>query len=339
MALRGGEVADDADLRMAGQRSGPARPRRGPARSVAAPVPCASCCPSGEAATPAAQMTQRRLRCDAASPPVGGCTSQAVGVDRRSRARPVRTSTPSFSSCSRALRAERLGHGLQHARAAFDQQDARAGAGRCGGTRRAACGARSRPACRPSPRRSGRPPITTKVSHARARVGVGLLLGRLEGQQHAAADLEGVGQRLQAGRERRPVVVAEVAVGGAGGDDQVVVGQRARRRPDALRARRIDARPPRRAAWSRWRCLRNRWRTGAAMAGAARPAVATWYSSGWNRWWLVRSTSVMSTGRLRRARAASRPPKPQPMMRTLRPGRRLRHPARITEQLSRAAGA
>ena len=40
-------------------------------------------------------------------------------------------------------------------------------------------------------------------------------------------------------------------------------------------------------------CLRNRWRTGAAIADADSPAVATWYSSGWNRWWLVLSTSVI----------------------------------------------
>ncbi len=54
---------------------------------------------------------------------------------------------------------------------------------------------------------------------------VGLDLGRLEAHQDAAADLEGIGQRLEAGRHARPVVVAEVAVGRAGGDDQVVPGQ------------------------------------------------------------------------------------------------------------------
>src|SRR4051812_26117994 len=64
------------------------------------------------------------------------------------------------------------------------------------------------------------------------------------------------------------------------------------------------------------RCLRNRKRTGAAMAGADSPAVATWYSSGWNRWWLARSTSVTSTGAACSARAASRPPKPQPTIST-----------------------
>ena len=54
---------------------------------------------------------------------------------------------------------------------------------------------------------------------------VGLALGVLEGQQHAAADLERVLDRLQAGRVRRPVVMAEIGVPRPGGDDQVVVGE------------------------------------------------------------------------------------------------------------------
>ena len=53
---------------------------------------------------------------------------------------------------------------------------------------------------------------------------VGLPLGALERQQHPAADLERVLQALEPGRERLPLVVAEVGVPGAGGDDQVVVG-------------------------------------------------------------------------------------------------------------------
>ncbi len=54
--------------------------------------------------------------------------------------------------------------------------------------------------------------------------GVGFALGALEGEQHAAADFVGILQRFQARRVHRPVVVAEIAVGGAGGDDQAVVG-------------------------------------------------------------------------------------------------------------------
>ena len=50
----------------------------------------------------------------------------------------------------------------------------------------------------------GPPPTTTKVSHARRRLGVGLALGGLEGQQHAPADLERVLDGLQAGRVAAP---------------------------------------------------------------------------------------------------------------------------------------
>src|SRR5437867_42456 len=43
-------------------------------------------------------------------------------------------------------------------------------------------------------------------------------------------------------------------------------------------------------------CRRRMCRIGPEIDGDVSPAVATWYSSGWNRWWLVRSISVMSTG-------------------------------------------
>src|SRR5205807_1428704 len=52
-----------------------------------------------------------------------------------------------------------------------------------------------------------------------------LALGGLVGEQHAAADLEGVLDRLQAGREASPLVLAEVAVTRARRDDQVVPGE------------------------------------------------------------------------------------------------------------------
>ncbi|ETB03709.1 hypothetical protein O978_12435 [Mycobacterium avium subsp. paratuberculosis 10-5864] len=44
--------------------------------------------------------------------------------------------------------------------------------------------------------------------------------------------------------------------------------------------------------------------------------VATWYSSGWKRWWVVRAISLMSTLACLSFFAAFRPPNPDPMMTT-----------------------
>src|SRR5262249_25574513 len=51
------------------------------------------------------------------------------------------------------------------------------------------------------------------------------LLGGLEGPEDAAADFERVVQVFQAGCEGRPFVVAEVRLTGAGGEDEVIVGE------------------------------------------------------------------------------------------------------------------
>ena len=48
-------------------------------------------------------------------------------------------------------------------------------------------------------------------------------LGRFQRRQHAPPDLECVVEILETGRDRDPVVVAEIAGLGAGGDDQIVV--------------------------------------------------------------------------------------------------------------------
>ena len=55
--------------------------------------------------------------------------------------------------------------------------------------------------------------------------GVGFPLGPLEGQQHAATDLERILEALEPRRERLPVIVAEVGVPRASADDEVVVLQ------------------------------------------------------------------------------------------------------------------
>ena len=51
------------------------------------------------------------------------------------------------------------------------------------------------------------------------------------------ANLQRVVQRLEPGRVERPVVAAEIRVRGAGGDDQLVVGQLAIAQTYALRVR------------------------------------------------------------------------------------------------------
>ena len=49
--------------------------------------------------------------------------------------------------------------------------------------------------------------------------------GALEGEEHPATDLERILEALEPGRQRLPLVVAEVGMQGPGGDDQVVVPQ------------------------------------------------------------------------------------------------------------------
>ncbi len=51
-----------------------------------------------------------------------------------------------------------------------------------------------------------------------------LALGALEGDQDTPPQRGGVLQRLQAGRERLPFVMAEIGMARAGGEDQRVIG-------------------------------------------------------------------------------------------------------------------
>ena len=76
----------------------------------------------------------------------------------------------------------------------------------------------------------GPAPTTTNVSHAARRVGVRLRLGRLERAEDAAAHDERALERLHLGGVLAPLVVAEVRVARAAGDDQRVVRERRRRR-------------------------------------------------------------------------------------------------------------
>src|SRR6516164_754240 len=61
-------------------------------------------------------------------------------------------------------------------------------------------------------------------------------------------------------------------------------------------------------------CVARMPRIGAAMSAGDKAAVATWYKSGWNKWWLRRSITVTSAATLPSRFAADKPPKPAPMM-------------------------
>src|SRR5208337_5295396 len=49
-------------------------------------------------------------------------------------------------------------------------------------------------------------------------------LRQFEGQQHAPPDFDRILNRLQSGRNRFPLIVAEIGVAGSGGNNQRVVG-------------------------------------------------------------------------------------------------------------------
>ena len=71
----------------------------------------------------------------------------------------------------------------------------------------------------------GPPPTTTKVRQARRAWASGSRSAALEGEKDAVADVEGILEGLEAGRERRPLVVAEVGVGGPRGEHEEVVAE------------------------------------------------------------------------------------------------------------------
>ena len=103
-----------------------------------------------------------------------------------------------------------------------------------------------------------------------------LPLGQLEGQQHAAANLDGVFNGFQAGRKRRPLVVAEVGVRGSGGQDKVVVVELRTAGQRQLRVRRRRCRRPRPSALRYCAWWRRMVRMGWAMSAGDSTASATW---------------------------------------------------------------
>jgi hypothetical protein len=122
-----------------------------------------------------------------------------------------------------------LGISGQNSRAAFDQQDA--GLPRIDMAELVVQGVVrdfSESACEFDAGGSTAPTTTNCSGGSPLAVGsfiltFGLPLGQFECQQNAAADLQGIFNRLQTGRERLPLFMAKVGVGGARGDDQKVV--------------------------------------------------------------------------------------------------------------------
>ncbi len=115
-----------------------------------------------------------------------------------------------------------------------------------------------------------------------ARLRVVLDLGRLEGREDPRAQVERAGQRLQLRRVLGPVVVAEVRVRRAAGDDELVVLERcasfaAREVVDRDGARReVEAGHLGRARRARSLCRRRICRSGEAISTADSAPVATW---------------------------------------------------------------
>ena len=256
-----GEVADDEDLgvRRGCVRSGSTRTR--PERSSGTPRVLAS----GEPWTPAAQRTVRA----AMSPASVSTPSASIAVTRV----PVRTSTPRRFELLAGRRREVLGVAGQDPGAGLEEDHPRPGrvepvelagqvvAGDLGE------GPGQLDAGRPAADDDERGPLATPPR-------VGLALGRLVGEEDPPADRRRVLDRLQArGELGLPLVVAEVAVGRPGGDDQVVVMELAVGEPDRpvrdvdrldLAEQDLDVVDPRKIR-----------RIGEAMLAGFRAAVAT----------------------------------------------------------------
>ena len=244
-------------------RSGRARPARARPDRAARRATCAS----GDAATPA--RPQHRPRGD----PLGSRRARRRRRCGHPRAGPHLDAEPLELTPGR--RRERLGRRWQHA-AAPPRAGSRA---RCSGSMWRKSAARVWRAISASAPASstpvGPPPTIDEGEQRRRRAAIGLALGALEGEQHAPADLERVLDRLQARRERRPLVVPEVGVRGAGGDDEVVVGELAVGEAHASR-RHVDAGHLRRAAPARCAVAEHARGWAPRCRPGSSAAVATW---------------------------------------------------------------
>ena len=210
-------------------RSGSAAMR--PAWSTSAPVAAASCAASGDACTPAAHTTVcaamcsravARLDVDAGRVDVGDprahheLDAEAAELARRRFAKDGGRRSPAVPCRRRrAARAPSAGSNVRNSPRRLRDASSRI------------CPAISTPV--------GPAPTTTIVSHSCFSAAGRRDLGHLERAEDPALQLERVVDRLHARREHRELVVPEVRLTGARGDDQAVVGhvEAARRGPGA----------------------------------------------------------------------------------------------------------
>ena len=279
-----------------------------PARSISAPVASASALASGEACTPAAHSTVRAaMRC---GPAVGGADVETEGVDAGDAgahaqldAEPLQLlGAPDRTACRRTWPAAPCRRRAAARGATSDRT--------CGSSARG-CAWPARGSVRPA-----RSPVGPGADHGDRQPllllgGVGRRLGHLEAPRAPVG-----GPR---GRRRSSSCPARAAPARRG---RSRTGRRRRPRSGCRRGSR-PASSGGRAAWtmrrsrskpvtstSSTRTLRARrrtWRNGGAIWPGDRMPVATWYSSGWKRWWLRRSSSVTSTGRLAEEPAGRQP--------------------------------
>ena len=160
----------------------------------------------------------------------------AGGVDAGD-ARPGPDVHPQALELSPGLLGEVVGVGREHARHALDQDDARVA--RVDVLELPGQGLTRDLGERAGELDAGRAAADDDEGQPLAAV-LRIALGHLVGEQHAAADLERVLDALEARGERRPLLVAEVGVGRARGEDEVVVGQLAVGEEELLRGE-IDA--------------------------------------------------------------------------------------------------
>ena len=222
VAQRRGEVADDEDLRMPGQAQ------------VGRDDDAAGAIELGAAAL--RQLGAERRAGDAGGPDDGprgdalaraagrAVEGDAVGVDRRDLRLGPHLDAEALELGPRALRL-RGDEAAEDARRALEQDHARSL--RVDAAELAVERVLRDLAHRPRHLDAGRAAADDDEGEPGIALRVdGRALGALEGADDAGADLEGVGERLQPGRVALPFVVAEVAVGRARGDDEVVPGDR-----------------------------------------------------------------------------------------------------------------